>query len=472
MTCQPTTEKLLWEDLGRRGVESDFGGGHVSSDGGGLLLRELDTRLRFIERMGACFSDFRNPELIEHTLPELLRQRVFGLALGYEDLNDHEALSRDPLLATLVGKLDPLGHRRARHKDRGLPLASPSTLGRIERTRADANEESRYEKVVCDFDALVELFVQIFTESYDSAPSTLTLDLDPSDVALHGQQEDRFFHGYYGQYCYLPMYLYCGEFPLAVKLRPSNIDGSLGTVEMLEPVVAQLRRRWPEVQIIIRGDSAFCRESLMAWCEAHGVDYVLGLARNSRLQSAIKKQMEKARREHLQIGHASRRFRDFRYRTRSSWSRSRRVIGKAEYLAKGENPRFVVTSLPARHYEKRYIYEELYCPRGEMENRIKEQQLDLFGDRASSHRFRGNEVRLWYSMAAHLLVVGLRRLALAGTELAKAQAATLRVKLLKIGAVVRVSVRRVFVQLSSAYPRQNLFSTALRCLRAPLAVAT
>lgn len=467
MTTGCTAEKLQLEGVGRRRLEADFSGGRVSSDGGALLVRQAAERLQLPQRLAECFRDYRNPDLIEHSVEELVAQRIYGLVLGYEDLNDHEAISRDPLMATLVGKSDPEGKDRRHDKDRGVALASPSTLGRVERTPEDANESSRYGKVVCNFDALGDVFVQAFIESHDRPPPTVVLDLDPTDIELHGDQEGRFFHGYYRHHCYLPMYLFCGDYPLAVKLRPSNIDAPLGAVEMLAPVVEALRQAWPGVHIIIRGDSAFSREWLMSWCEQQGLDYVFGVSRNQRLEKALAKQMEQARREHLQTGGPARVFRDFKYRTLNSWSRSRRVVGKAEYLGKGANPRFVVTSLSPRQFEKRYVYEDVYCARGEMENRIKEQQLDLFADRASSHTFRGNEVRLWLSMAAHLLVVTIRRLGLADTELASAQANTLRTKLFKIGAIVTVSVRRVYIRLSSAFPWKSLFTTALARLRAP-----
>jgi len=467
MTTECTTATLALEEIGRRNVEVDFSGGQLSSDGGGLLLREVDRRLRLTKRLAQCFADHRDPDLIDHSVEEIAAQRVIGLALGYEDLNDHDTLSRDPLMATLIGKSDPHGKNRRHKKDRGQPSASASTLGRVERTKEDATDKSRYNKVVCDFDALRDLFVDIFVERMTSSPSVVVLDLDPSDIPLHGTQEERFYHGHYGHYCYLPMYLFCGEHPLAVVLRPSNIDGAKGAADMLGPVVQRLRAQWPSVQIIMRGDSGFCREELMSFCEKNGIDYVLGVARNTRLEAKIATQMEQARREHLQTKRSARRFRDFRYRTRDSWSRSRRVVGKAEYLDKGPNPRFVVTTLPASQYEKTYLYEELYCARGEMENRIKEQQLDLFGDRASCHTFRGNAIRGWFSLAAHLLIVGLRELALTGTELAKAQASTLRVRLLKIGAQVTVSVRRVYVRLSSAFPLQHIFAQAVERLRAP-----
>jgi len=419
------------------------------------------------ERLANCFVDYRNQNRTDHTLRELIAQRVYGLALGYEDLNDHELLSSDPMLATIVGKVDPDGRGRVRGKDAGKALASPSTLGRIERTKEDADGKSRYEKIVCDFDALAALFVELFIESFEHAPGVVVIDLDPSDVELHGNQEQRFYQGYYRHYCYLPLYAYCDEHPLGFRLRPSDIDGAKGADAMVLDTFRQLRAAWPEVRVVVRGDSGFCRDWLMRACEAiPGLDYVFGLARNERLTGAIAKQMEQARREYLRSGEPARRYRDFSYRTLDSWSRRRRVIGKAEYLAKGANPRFIVTSLPACEYEKRYLYEEFYCARGEMENRIKEQQLDLFGDRASSHTFRGNEVRLWLSMAAQLLIVGLRRLALKGTELAKAQASTLRLRLLKIGALVTVSVRRVYVRLSSAFPHRHLFRIALKRLRA------
>lgn len=467
MTTECTATSWTMEGPGRRKVEVDFSGGRISSDGGGLLLRQVDRRVRLTERMAGCFKDYRDQDLIEHTIEEISAQRVIGLALGYEDLSDHEALSRDPLMAAVIGKEDVRGQGRRRRRDRGQASASASTLGRVERTTADASNKSRYNKVVCDFDALRDLFVDIYIEHETRAPTVIVLDLDPSDIPLYGMQEQRFFHGHYGHHCYLPMYLFCGEYPLAVKLRPSNIDGALGAAEMLEPVIKRIRAKWPEVQIIIRGDSGFCREDLMRFCEGNRIDYVLGVARNARLEAKISTQMERARREHLQTQRPARRFREFEYRTLKTWSRSRRVVGKAEYLAKGANPRFVVTSLPAAQYEKAYLYEELYCARGEMENRIKELQLDLFGDRASCHTFRGNEVRGWFSLAAHVLIVALRERALSGTELAKAQASTLRVRLLKIGAQVTVSVRRVYVRLSSAFPLQDIFAQAVERLRSP-----
>jgi len=462
-----TSAKLQLEGLGRRRFEIDFSAGRVSSDGGGVLLREADRRLRLSERLASCFTDHRKPWLIDHTVAELVAQRVLALALGYEDLNDHEELSKDPLLAALVGKADPTGEHRL--QSQGQPLASASTLGRLERTKEDATAASRYEKIVIDFDAVEDLFLTVFIESYAGwEPKRIIIDLDPSDVALHGRQEERFFHGYYGHYCYLPMYAYCGEYPLSVQLRPSNIDGAAGAKDLFERIVKKLRRVWPNTHIILRADSNFCRDGLLAWCEeTEGVDYVIGVAKNSRLKSALGKHMERARRAYLRTGEPARYFADLRYRTLKTWTRARRVVGKAEHLAKGENPRFVVTSLAASEFEKRYLYEDLYCARGEMENRIKEQQLDLFGDRASCHTFRGNAIRLWLSMAAHLLIVTVRKVGLAGTELASAQAGTLRTRLFKIGALVSVSVRRLYVRLSSAFPRKRLLTLALARLGGP-----
>lgn len=452
-------------------VDVDFSAGRVSSDCGGLLLREVDLRFKVCARLAECFVDHRREELVEHSVEELLRQRVLGLALGYEDLNDHDLLGQDPLMATLIGKADVEGQARRMPKDRGRSGASASTLGRLERTPSTASARSRYAKIVCDFDALQRTFVQLFIESVGDAPDELVLDLDPSDIQLHGTQEQHFFHGYYDHYCYLPLYLYCGEYPLAVRLRPANIDGALGAlgaVDMLRPVVAQLREAYPATRLIIRGDGGFCREELMSWCEAtEGVEFVFGMARKARLQKALTKQMNKARATFERTGRAAREFRSFRYRTLKTWSRERRVIGKAEYLSKGENPRFVVTSLRAKDIGKRALYEQLYCARGEMENRIKEQQLDLFGTRASAHAFRANHVRVWNAFAAQLLIVLLRNHALQGTPLARAQAGTLRVRLFKIGALITVSVRRVYVRLSSAFPLPHLLRHAMRQLRRP-----
>lgn len=453
---------------GRRAMAVDFSGGRISSDGGGLLLREADRLISLSENLSHCFTDHRHPNRIDHSVQELVAQRVLLLALGYEDLDDHNELSKDPLLATIVGKDDPSGQQRRQFK--GQPLASSSTLGRLERTKADATSDSRYDKVVVNFDAMETVFLKTFMQSFrGQEPERIIIDLDPSDVRLYGMQEERFYHGYYGHYCYLPMYVYCGEYPLSVQLRPANIDGALGAKELCERIVEQLRQCWPSTHIIIRADGGFCRDSLLSWCEAEeNVDYVIGLPKNSRLKARLLKHTERARRRYLRSGQASRVFHDFSYRTKDSWSRRRRVIGKAEHLSKGANPRFVVTSLLASEFEKRYVYEDLYCARGEMENRIKEVQLDLFGDKASCHTFRGNSLRLWFAMAAQLLIVTLRAFAFADTELAHAQANTLRTKIFKIGALVTVSVRRIYIRLSSAFPRKELLAQALSRLSEPI----
>ena len=347
--------------LKRREIRAEFNGGAISSDGGGLLLREVEKRTGILRQFAACFTDYRNADLIEHTVDELVAQRVYGLALGYEDLNDHEELRNDPLLAVLVEKADP----------RQEALAGKSTLNRLELTRETASRKERYKKIVLDHGDVDRLLVQVFLEAHREAPQEIILDLDATDDPLHGKQEGRFFHGYYGHYCYLPLYIFCGEFLLGARLRPSNIDAAAGSVEELQRIVAQIRSVWSRVRIVVRGDSGFCREELMAWCEAEGVDYLLGLAKNERLQAEIVKEMEQAKALYQQTGRAARWFTEFVYQTRKSWSRARRVVAKAEYLEKGENPRFVVTSLSREAWPAQALYEEQYCARGDMENRIK-----------------------------------------------------------------------------------------------------
>jgi hypothetical protein len=462
--CTPI--QLSFQGLGSRRVEASFDGGAITSDAGGLLLREVARGTQLIRRFAECFTDHRNPELIEHSVEELVGQRVYGLILGYEDLNDHDELRRDPLLATLVGKLDPTGRQRVRERDRGIPLAGKSTLNRLELTPADATSESRYQKIVFSEDRVDRLLVDLFLDAHRRPPEQIILDFDATDDPLHGQQEGRFFHGYYRCYCYLPLYVFCGDHLLGAYLRPSNIDASAGSEWVLERLVSRIRERWPDVRIIVRGDSGFARDLLMSWCEENGVDYVFGLAKNARLKRRIQRRLERARRRSLRTGRACREYQDFRYRTLSSWSRRRRVVGKAEYLPQGPNPRFVVTSLSKQESEARELYEELYCARGDMENRIKEQQLDLFADRTSTATMRANQLRLWFSSLAYVLLSELRRRGLKGTELATAQCGTIRTKLLKIGAVVTISVRRVHVRLASGYPYAELLAKVLRNLQA------
>jgi hypothetical protein len=469
MHTECTQESFRFHALLGRQVRVGFDGGTISSDGGGLLLREVEKRTKIIEQFAGCFQDHRQPERIEHRVRELVAQRVYGLALGYEDLNDHDQLREDPLLAVLAEKEDPTGKSRVRERDEGKALAGKSTLNRLELTAEVVEEQERYKKIAIHPEAADRMLVNLFLQAHPEAPAEIVLDLDATDDPLHGQQEGRFFHGYYGHYCYLPLYIFCEEFLLCARLRPANIDASAGCVEELERIVTQIRAAWPEVKIVIRADSGFCREELMAWCEAHGVDYVLGLQKNERLKQEIASEAERAQQQFAATGQAARVFRDFRYQTRKSWSQERRVVGKAEHLEKGSNPRFVVTSLAAEAWPAQRLYEELYCARGEMENRIKE-QLMLFADRTSTHLLRSNQVRLYFSSVAYALLQALRRLGLKGTALAPAQCATLRLKLLKIGALIRITVRKVWVSLSSSYPFAALFRQVLSQLQqtAPL----
>jgi hypothetical protein len=446
----------------------DFDGGTLTSDAGGLLLREVDLAFGIIEEFTECFTDYRKQEAIEHPLRQLAAQRVFGICLGYEDLNDHEQLRYDPMVAALCGRLDVEGRDREREEDKGKALAGKSTLNRFESAGGDVGPESRYKKISYDRRRGERFFVDHFLRRYNSGcqPGQIILDLDATDDPLHGKQEGRFFHGFYNCYCYLPLYIFCDEYLLAAKLRPSDIDAALGADEELERIVGQIREVWPKVKIVVRGDSGFCRQWLMSWCEENSVEYLFGIARNSRLRAAICSEMEQARQKYKESGKTTRVYKDFRYRTRKSWSRSRRVIGKAEYMDRGENPRFVVTSLSAKSWPAARLYEQLYCARGEMENRIKEQQLYLFADRTSSATMRANQLRLWFSSVAYVLMNELRQVALAGTELARAQCHTIRLKLLKIGARVTVSVRRLVIHMAGGYPYQRLFGKALARIRA------
>jgi hypothetical protein len=459
-------EQLQFHSLGRRAVVARFDGGAISTDGGALLLREVEAKTGLLAAVAEQFTDHRDPQLIEHTAEELLSQRIIGLALGYADLNDHDRLRFDPLLAVAAGKPDPTGGRRRRAQDRGKALASSSTLNRLELTPAHANSEARYKKIVADQAGLDRLLVAHFIASHDAPPATLWLDLDATDDPLHGQQEGRFFHGYYGHYCYLPLYITSGEHVLCARLRRSDSDAAAGSVEELTRIVGQLRAAWPGVRIIIRGDSGFCREDIMAWCEAEGIDFVLGLAKNNRLKALSLRWRETAQQVFLDTGEPSRVFGEFTYRTRKSWSRARRVVVKAEQLAKGANPRYVVTSLRSQQADASTLYEKLYCARGDMENRIKEQQLELFADRTSTQSMRANQLRLTLSTFAYTLLVALRRLGLQDTALERATPGTIRTRLLKVGAQIRLSVRRVVVALSEAFPAQEIFMQAARNLAA------
>jgi hypothetical protein len=449
---QCTQSSFEFEAHFRRAVVASFDGGALTSDAGALLLRQVDRKMGFLRRMAGCFTDFRSPWLTRHGVEQMLAQRVYGLALGYEDLNDHDHLRRDPLMGVLAGKREP-----------DQPLASKSTLCRLERTPAKGAERDRYKRVRYDAEAIDQLLLDVFMDAHPEAPGQVVLDVDATDTPLHGRQEGRFFHGFYDEYCYLPLYIFCGDQLLAVRLRQANQDASAGSLPELQRIVARLRTRWPKLKITLRGDSGFCREELMRWCEENQVDYVFGLARNDRLRRRIGKTMRQAQVEAKRTGRAARVYTEFRYRTHKSWSRARRVIAKAEQIEGKENPRYVVTSLAASAHRPRALYEDLYCARGEMENRIKEQML-LFADRMSAETMRANQLRLYLSAAAYVLVEALRRLALKGTEMAQAQVNTIRLRLLKIGGRIRFTARRVVVSMSSGYPWQDLFGHAYKAL--------
>jgi len=440
-----------FEASGRREIVARFDGGTISSDGGALLLRQTDKRLNLLPRLAECFLDGRNQKQVEHTIGEMLAQRIYGLALGYEDLNDHEQLRKDPLFGVLAGR-----------EESDAPLAGKSTLNRME---MGAGAKDRYKKITFWKDAIDELLVNIFIESHSTAPAEIILDVDTTDLPLHGKQEGRFFHGYYDNYCYLPLYIFCGEHVLCTRLREANHDAAFGSLTEIKRIVAQLREAWPEVKIVLRGDSGFCRNELMSWCEANRVDFVFGLARNQRLRKIIGAQMHEATEQWNRTNQPARVFTEFDYRTKKTkkggWDRERRVVAKAEHIDGKENPRFIVTTLSE---QGRKLYEEIYCSRGDMENRIKE-QFSLFADRASAETMRANQMRLYLSAMAYVLVSGLRRLGLKATELAEAQVSTIRTKLLKIGAQIRVTVRKVWISMASSYPWQSLYQEVWQNLR-------
>ena len=457
MSTECNARTFDFQGLGSRAVTARFDGGAITSDAGGVLLREVEAKTGILRRFAACFTDHRDPDLVEHSVYELLAQRVYALALGYEDLNDHDTLRYDPLLAVLVGKADPVGQDRRRVKDRGKSLAGKSTLNRLELTPVGADARSRYKKIVARHGDIEPFFVETFLALHRAPPQQIVLDLDATDDPIHGHQRGRFFHGYYDNYCYLPLYIFCGEHLLCAKLRPSDIDGAAGSVKQLTQLVERIRRRWPQVRIVVRGDSGFCRENLMRWCEDNGVQFLLGLAKNARLSRILGQELHEAKVQFEATGQPARVFKEFTYQTRKSWSRPRRVVGKAEHLARGSNPRFVVTSLSAEEFDARGLYEDQYCARGEMENRIKEQQMCLFADRTSCATMRANQLRLWLSSVAYTLLMALRQFGLQGTEMAEARCDTIRLKLLKLGALVRTTVRRVWISLSQSWPYQRVF---------------
>ena len=466
-----TQSSFEFEEHFSRAVVARFDGGAITSDAGALLLRRVEQRTGILRQFAACFSDHRRADMIEHTVRELIQQRVYALALGYEDLNDHDQLQRDPLMAMLSGKRDLEGTTRHRKQDRGKPGAGKSTLNRLELTGAQVSLGERYKKIVMHEGAIDSLFVDLLIQAQGRRPERIVLDLDATDDPLHGNQEGRFFHGYYGNYCYLPLYIFAGEHLLCARLRPSNIDASAGSLEAVQRIVAALRRVGPQVEIILRADSGFCREELMSWCESNNVDYVFGLARNRRLEKIIGRELHQAEQEFRASGKPARVFKEFLYRTHKSWSRQRRVIAKAEHLAKGSNPRFVVTSLSAERMAAQELYEDFYCARGDMENRIKEQQLALFADRTSTALMRSNQLRLYFSSIAYCLLQALRRLGLRGTAMAQAQCGTIRLKLLKIGARITLSARRIWISMASGCPSAGVFEEVFHNLeRVPLRI--
>lgn len=454
MMTECTADALQFQAVGGRAVRARFDGGTLTSDGGAVLLREVERATGVLRRFAECFTDHRDPTRVTHSVAALVRQRVYALALGYEDLNDHEHLRRDPLLAVL-----------AEADDLTAPLAGKSTLNRLELSAATVGGTERYKKITVDHAAVDRLLLDVFLDAHATPPREIVLDLDVTDDPVHGQQEGRFFHGYYGHYCYLPLYIFAGEYLLLARLRQADQDASAGSVEELARIVAQLRAAWPDVAITVRADSGFCRDALLTWCEQHDVDYVIGLARNARLTTLIATDLAAVETESVAAGTPVRRFAELTYETLDSWSRARRVVAKAEYLptagacgAGKTNPRFVVTSLSRDAVEARALYEDLYCARGEMENRIKEQQLMLFADRTSAATMRANQLRLYCSSIAYVLLHALRRLGLAGTELARAQCQTIRLTLLKIGARVRITVRNVWLALATGCPHAALFA--------------
>jgi len=495
MMEQSNTDSMSFGSLGRREVEARFDGGNITSDGGGLLLREVEKKAGLIRKLAECFIDHRDPRYTEFSVEELLSQRIFGLALGYEDLNDHEELRKDPLLATLANRRDPTGQDRARLEDRGCPLAGKSTLNRLELT--PKGEINKYKKIEYCEEEMEAYFVSLFLGCHETAPNFIVLDLDATNDPVHGSQEGRFFHGYYDEYCYLPLYVFCGDFLLVAKLRSASNEAADGSLEVAKNVVAQIHAVWPETVILFRGDSGFCRDDFMDWCETHEskkLHYLFGLAKNDRLIKNIEKELKQAEKEypaakkHLEekrgqlaaegkskkeilealqsIDNPCRRFSEFQYATLKSWTRERRVIAKAEFLEDGRNPRFVVTSLTKEFAGPQALYEEHYCARGDMENRIKENQLYLFADRTSTALLRSNQLRLWFSSVAYMFFVLIRHYGLKDTGEARAQCGTIRNKLFKIGAQVIVTCRRVWIRFATGYPFKELFFTVLRNLRA------
>ncbi len=446
--CSP--KLFAFEAVERKSVVAAFDGGAITSNAGALLLGQLDRGLGLVRRFSGCFTDRRDPRFVEHRLETLLGQRIFGLALGYEDLNDHDELRKDPVFAVLAGKL------KARREDCE-PAAGKSTLNRLE--RMPKRHGAKYHKIDFDQGKADALLMDMFIEAHERSPGRIVLDLDATDIPLFGNQEGRYFHGHYKSYCYLPLYVFCGRHLLLVRQRRANLDAASGSVEEVERMVTRIRKAWPRIKITLRADSGFARDELMTWCEANQVDFIFGLARNKRLEAMLKEELAQAKALCEQSGKPARAFKDFRYQTLDSWSQERRVVGKAEHTLLGSNPRYVVTSFNNAAWKTRELYEMLYCARGEAENRIGE-QFELFADRASCATEAGNQLRLMFSAMAYVLMEALRRIALRHTILADAAVNTIRLKLLKIGALVRTSVRRIHLAMASRSPGQTEFEMA------------
>lgn len=487
---QPATRSLpkqfKFEQPKSPPVVVNFQGGQVTSDAGLSLIAEIDRKLQITSQFAQCFQDYRQPNRIDHSIENLIRQRIYGLVMGYEDLNDHEELRHDPMFALALGK-------RIGVEDEPAILAGKSTLNRLEHCPEDVEQgtDSRYHKIGHSSAEIESLFVSIFLKSYSKEPREIILDLDVTDDLVHGNQEQVFFNTYYGGYCYAPLYIFCGKHLLGAKLRPSNVDPAEGALSELQRVIKQIRNQWNNVRILVRGDSAYSRDNIMGWCESQtGVDYVFGLAQNSRLIQMTTVTQSKAKKEFEQnlspvvsfletlfipdeelpqlaseLIDNSTWYKSLNYQTRESWSRSRRVVSKVEYGKKGTNIRFVVTSLTTKKVPPAQLYTQKYCKRGEMENRFKEQQLELFSDRTSTHTFAGNQLRLWFSSIAYVLMNALRSKCLAKTELQNSQVGTIRTKLLKLGALITVSTRRILIAITSSCPYKHIFAAAYRCLK-------
>jgi hypothetical protein len=486
LTTDSTSKQFKFEREKLPPIVVNFQGGQVTSDAGLSLIAEIDRKLQITSRLAKCFQDYRKPNKTLHPIESLLTQRIYGLIMGYEDLNDHEELRHDPMFALALGK--SIGQ-----ENEPFTLAGKSTLNRIEHCPENVEQgaESRYHKISHSQEEIEKLFVNIFLESYSSPPRQIILDLDVTDDLVHGNQEQVFFNTYYGGYCYAPLYIFCGKHLLAAKLRASNVDPAEGALSELQRVIQQIRAEWNNVEILVRGDSAYSREDIMEWCESQiKVDYAFGLPQNSRLVKMTAATQSKAKQEFEQklstvvsfletlfipdtelLEQASNLiknsiwYKTIDYQTHESWSRSRRVVTKVEYGAKGTNIRFVVTSIPTNRMSPSEVYAKKYCPRGEMENRFKEQKLELFSDRTSTHTFAGNQLRLWFSSIAYVLMNALRNKCLVKTELQNAQVGTIRTKLLKLGALITVSTRRVLIAINSCCPYKHIYVTAYRCLQ-------